>query len=79
LMNQLWVRISLTFVAIVIFLIIVPSVIYLTIQADEINLSYSDGIHSDQPPEGDRITKVNLFLGWSAFSCQYPFWVSWWE
>ena len=63
-MNQLWVRISLTFVAIVIFLIIVPSVIYLTIQADEINLSYSDGIHSDQPPEGDRITILSRLIGY---------------
>ena len=63
-MNQLWVRISLTFVAIVIFLIIVPSIIYLTIQADEINLSYSDEIHSDQPPEGDRITILSRLIGY---------------
>jgi methyl-accepting chemotaxis protein len=63
-MNQLWVRISLTFVAIVIFLIIVPSVIYLTIQADEINIGYSDGIHSDQVPEGDKVTILSRLIGY---------------
>ena len=34
-MNQLWVRISLTFVAIVIFLIWIPSAVYLAFQADQ--------------------------------------------
>ena len=42
-MNQLWVRISLTYIGIVIFLILIPSVIYLTYQADEITLAYSNG------------------------------------
>ena len=41
-MNQLWVRISLTYIGIVIFLILIPSVIYLTYQADEITLAYSN-------------------------------------
>jgi signal transduction histidine kinase len=42
-MNQMWVRISLTYVVIVIFLFLIPTVVYLTIQAEEINLGYSDG------------------------------------
>ncbi|MCJ7716200.1 MAG: HAMP domain-containing protein, partial [Anaerolineales bacterium] len=37
-MNQMWVRISLTYMVIVIFLFLIPSVVYLTIQADEISL-----------------------------------------
>ncbi len=37
-MNQMWVRISLTYIVIVIFLFLIPSVVYLTIQADEISL-----------------------------------------
>ncbi len=50
-MNQLWVRISLTFVAIVLFLIIVPSVFYLTIQADEIDFGNTDNtiVHGNTP------------------------------
>jgi signal transduction histidine kinase len=36
-MNKLWVRISLTYVAIVIFLIVIPSAIYLTMQADGVD------------------------------------------
>lgn len=63
-MNQLWVRISLTFVAIVLFLIIVPSVIYLTIQADEINIGYIDEVHKDQIPEGDRTTILSRLIGY---------------
>jgi signal transduction histidine kinase len=39
-MNQMWVRISLTYIVIVIFLFIVPSVVYLTIRADEISPGY---------------------------------------
>jgi signal transduction histidine kinase len=42
-MNQLWVRISLTYIGIVIFLILIPSVFYLTIQAEEINQAFSNG------------------------------------
>ncbi len=41
--NLLWVRISLTYVAIVIFLIVIPTGIYLTIQADNINLVQPNG------------------------------------
>jgi signal transduction histidine kinase len=48
-MNQLWVRISLTYIGIVIFLILIPSVFYLTYQADEINLAYSNGEVSIDP------------------------------
>lgn len=48
-MNQLWVRISLTYVAIVIFLIVIPTGIYLTIQADNINL-----VQPDEGPFGTR-------------------------
>ena len=36
-MNQLWVRISLTYVAIVIFLFLIPTVVFLSVQADSIN------------------------------------------
>lgn len=36
-MNQLWVRISLTYVAIVIFLFLIPTVIFLAVQADTIS------------------------------------------
>jgi len=42
-MNQMWVRISLTYVVLVIFLFLIPTVVYLTIHAEEINLSYSEG------------------------------------
>ena len=42
-MNQMWVRISLTYVVIMIFLFIIPTVVYLTLQADEINLAYIEG------------------------------------
>ena len=41
-MNQMWVRISLTYIVIAIFLFLIPSVVYLTIRADEINLRYSE-------------------------------------
>jgi len=41
-MNQMWVRISLTYIVIVIFLFLIPSVVYLTIQADEINPGFSE-------------------------------------
>ena len=36
-MNQLWVRISLTYVAIVIFLFLIPTVVFLAVQADTIS------------------------------------------
>jgi signal transduction histidine kinase len=38
-MNQLWVRISLTYVAIAIFLFLIPAIVFLTVQADSIGLS----------------------------------------
>ena len=42
-MNQMWVRISLTYVVIMIFLFIIPTVVYLTIHAEEINPGYFEG------------------------------------
>ncbi len=36
-MNQLWVRISLTYIAIVIFLFLIPTVVFLAVQADTMN------------------------------------------
>jgi signal transduction histidine kinase len=36
-MNQLWMRISLTYIAIVIFLFLIPTVVFLAVQADTIN------------------------------------------
>lgn len=62
-MNQLWVRISLTYVAIVIFLIVVPAVIYLTIQADDINLGYPDVVISGQTPEDFRPNLLSRMIG----------------
>ncbi|MCJ7716391.1 MAG: ATP-binding protein, partial [Anaerolineales bacterium] len=51
LMNQLWVRISLTFIAIVIFLILSPSGVYLAIQVDQINIDQAaPQFHSDHSP-----------------------------
>ena len=41
-MNQLWVRISLTYILLMIFLILIPTVFFLTIQADEINQAYTN-------------------------------------
>lgn len=38
-MNQLWVRISLTYVAIAIFLFLIPTVIFIAVQADTLNQS----------------------------------------
>jgi two-component system OmpR family sensor kinase/two-component system sensor histidine kinase BaeS len=37
-MNQMWVRISITYIVIVIFLFLIPSVVYFTLQGDEIGL-----------------------------------------
>jgi len=50
-MNKLWVRISLTYVAIMIFLIVIPTGIYLTIQADNINLVQPDGESFETLPD----------------------------
>jgi len=58
-MNKLWVRISLTYVAIMIFLIVVPTGIYLTIQADNINLVHPDGSPVEQLPDGEQTTFLN--------------------
>jgi len=58
-LNQLWVRISLTYIAIVIFLIVLPSVIFITIHADEINTAF--------PPDEP------IFPGLAAGSRSGPF------
>ncbi len=63
-LNQLWVRISLTFVAIMIFLIVIPTGIYLTIQADNINLVQPNGdpietLHDD--PQTPFLNRMNRY------------------
>jgi len=59
-MNQMWVRISLTYVVLVIFLFLIPTVVYLTIHADEINLGYSESEEiTEHNPTGAGPT--NLF------------------
>lgn len=63
-MNKLWVRISLTYVAIVIFLIVVPTGIYLTIQADNINLVQPEyGTVEDLPdnPGAQFLNRMNRY------------------
>ena len=63
-MNKLWVRISLTYVAIMIFLIIIPTGIYLTIRADNINLVQPDGGPSEQIIDGHQpsfLTRINRY------------------
>lgn len=63
-MNKLWVRISLTYVAIMIFLIVIPTGIYLTIQADNINLVHPDGGPFEQISEGQQpsfLTRINRY------------------
>ena len=63
-MNRLWVRISLTYVAIVIFLIMIPAAIYLTIHADDINPRYSDGALIERLPDGRENTFLNRLIGY---------------
>ena len=59
-MNQMWVRISLTYVVLVIFLFLIPTVVYLTINADEINLGYSESEEiAEHNPTG--VGPTNLF------------------
>ena len=58
-LNQLWVRISLTYVAIMIFLIVLPTGIYLTIQADNINLVQPDGEAYETLPDDPRASFLN--------------------
>ena len=58
-MNQLWVRISLTYVAIMIFLIVVPTGIYLTIQAENINLVQPEGEQLEVGPDGQQPSILN--------------------
>lgn len=58
-MNQLWVRISLTYVAIMIFLIVIPTGIYLTIQADNINIVHPDGAPFETLPDDIPPTILN--------------------
>ncbi len=58
-LNQLWVRISLTYMAIMIFLIVIPTGIYLTIQADNINLVQPDGGLLETLPDGSQTSFLN--------------------
>lgn len=56
-MNQMWVRISLTYIVIVVFLFVIPSIVYLTLQGDEIGLGAENppDFHPDRPGlEGDN-------------------------
>lgn len=48
-MNQLWVRISLTYVAIVIFLFLIPTVVFLTLQAD--SMGFGAEVNQSDPGE----------------------------
>ena len=65
-MNQLWVRISLTYIGIVIFLILIPSVFYLTYQADEITLAYSNG-ELIQENQGSEMESQTLYDRLASF------------
>ena len=65
-MNQLWVRISLTYIGIVIFLILIPSVLYLTYQADEITLAYSNG-ELIQENQGSEMGSQTLYDRLASF------------
>jgi signal transduction histidine kinase len=58
-MNQLWVRISLIYIGIVVFLILIPAVIYLTLQADELPLGNST---SEVIPESFELSESSLPL-----------------
>ena len=63
-LNQLWVRISLTYVAIMIFLIVIPTGIYLTIQAENINLVQPDGGAFETLPDDPQLsflTRINRY------------------
>jgi signal transduction histidine kinase len=64
-MNQLWVRISLTYIGIVIFLILIPSVFYLTIQVEEINQAFKNGEIAVEPlgPRVEPHTIVERLVG----------------
>lgn len=63
-MNRLWVRISLTYVAIVIFLIMIPSAIYLTIHAEDINPGNPDGVLIDRFPDASERTMLARLIGY---------------
>jgi signal transduction histidine kinase len=65
-MNQMWVRISLTYIVIVIFLFIIPTAVYLTLQAEEINLAYFEGedVIDNMATE---VGPVNLFIRLANF------------
>jgi len=65
-MNQLWVRISLTYIGIVIFLILIPSVFYIAYQTAEITLVYSNG---ELTPEnsGSEIERQTLYDRFASF------------
>lgn len=64
-MNQLWVRISLTYVGIVVFLILIPSLIFLTIHAEDINPAYAPGNGALTEAAADRAPAriLERFLG----------------
>ena len=51
-MNQMWVRISLTYIVIVIFLFLIPSVVYLTLQGDQIGLGAENSMESPEDSPG---------------------------
>ena len=51
-MNQMWVRISLTYIVIVIFLFLIPSVVYLTLQGDQIGLGAENSMESSEDSPG---------------------------
>jgi len=64
-MNQLWVRISLTYVAIALFLFLIPTVVFLAVQAD--NISIEEGAAEAQPVdfnhEGLLVAAYNNLVG----------------
>ena len=58
-MNQLWVRISLTYIVIMVFLILIPTVFFLSYQADEIHQAYTNhDLPIDLPVPGDNSQTV---------------------
>lgn len=58
-MNQLWVRISLTYVGIVIFLFLIPTMIFITVQADSIGLT--NGSSESGPAEFSPVKVLDAF------------------
>ncbi len=64
-MNQLWVRISLTYIAIVVFLILIPTVIYLTVQAETITQGYAqrESQGSNLSSSGEPLPMLTRMIG----------------